>query len=140
MNGYVTDNKKFKYKEFCVSKKYPKLAEAIVLSTSQRESIKLGVESILDPLRKATGSPIKINSGYRSFDLNEKLSGSKTSDHMSACACDIVCKGLTAAQLYSLMLNMNLPYRQLIYYPKKKFVHVSWNIPGRKYKRETFLK
>ncbi|EMO99217.1 peptidase M15, partial [Leptospira santarosai str. 200702252] len=36
-------------------------------------------ETILEPLRKAIGKPIQINSGYRSPAVNRKVRGSITS-------------------------------------------------------------
>lgn len=48
------------------------------------------VTNILDPLREAFGSPIKITSGYRSYLLNKMVGGVKNSQHMSGKAADIV--------------------------------------------------
>lgn len=48
------------------------------------------VTNILDPLRKALGSPIKVTSGYRSKKLNSAVNGVKNSQHMSGKAADIV--------------------------------------------------
>jgi hypothetical protein len=47
------------------------------------------VDNILDPLREAWGTGIKINSGYRSPDLNKAVKGSKTSSHCRALAADL---------------------------------------------------
>lgn len=48
------------------------------------------VTEILDPLREAWGSVIKVNSGFRCQELNKKLKGSKTSAHLDGYAADIV--------------------------------------------------
>lgn len=48
------------------------------------------VETILDPLREAWGSGIKISSGYRSPALNKAVRGSSTSAHCYALAADLV--------------------------------------------------
>lgn len=48
------------------------------------------VVNVLDPLREAFGSPIKVTSGYRSYLLNKMVGGVKNSQHMSGKAADIV--------------------------------------------------
>ena len=54
------------------------------------------VDNLLDPLRMKLGNPIIVTSGYRSKELNDLLikegkSASKTSQHMTGQAADIVC-------------------------------------------------
>lgn len=48
------------------------------------------VETILQPLRTAWGKPLKVNSGYRSPELNKAVGGSRTSAHLCGYAADIV--------------------------------------------------
>lgn len=48
------------------------------------------IEKLLDPLREAWGSAIKVTSGYRSWATNSAVGGSKSSAHMSGYAADIV--------------------------------------------------
>lgn len=48
------------------------------------------VINVLDPLREAFGSPIKVTSGYRSYLVNKMVGGVKNSQHMSGKAADIV--------------------------------------------------
>lgn len=48
------------------------------------------VVDVLDPLREAFGSQIKITSGYRCYLLNKMVCGVKNSQHMSGKAADIV--------------------------------------------------
>ena len=43
----------------------------------------------LEVLRKRNGKPIIINSGYRSPQLNKKIGGVPTSNHLTGCAADI---------------------------------------------------
>lgn len=47
------------------------------------------VTSILDPLRKEWGSPLRVCSGYRSKALNKAVGGVKTSSHLTGYAADI---------------------------------------------------
>ena len=43
----------------------------------------------LEVLRESYGKPIIINSGYRSPQLNKKIGGVPTSNHLTGCAVDI---------------------------------------------------
>ena len=43
----------------------------------------------LEVLRERAGGPILINSGYRSPQLNKKIGGVPTSNHLTGCAVDI---------------------------------------------------
>ena len=43
----------------------------------------------LEVLRERSGGPIRINSGYRSPQLNKKVGGAPTSNHLTGCAADI---------------------------------------------------
>ena len=47
-------------------------------------------ERLLNPIREAWGGPIKVNSGYRCYRLNNLLGGSKTSAHLTGYAADLV--------------------------------------------------
>ena len=48
---------------------------------AQVETMKVTAEKIFEPLRKWVGGPIKVNSFFRSPDLNEAIGGSKTYQH-----------------------------------------------------------
>ena len=56
---------------------------------TQVENMKITAEKIFQPLRKWVGGPIKINSFFRSPELNEAIGGSKTSQHCKGQALDI---------------------------------------------------
>ena len=43
----------------------------------------------LEVLRERSGGPVSINSGYRSPQLNKKVGGVPTSNHLTGCAADI---------------------------------------------------
>ena len=57
----------------------------------------------LQILRDYTGLPIKVNSGYRSPEHNEKIGGSKNSQHKLGKAADIVIIGLKPSETYDLV-------------------------------------
>ena len=51
-----------------------------------------------------TEEPIVINSGYRSPELNKKVGGSPTSNHLTGCAVDIRVYGIEQAMRYAVIL------------------------------------
>ena len=53
---------------------------------------------------KDTEEPIVINSGYRSPELNKKVGGSPTSNHLTGCAVDIRVYGIEQAMRYAVIL------------------------------------
>jgi hypothetical protein len=59
------------------------------MSESQIASAKLLCENVFEPLRLYLNTPIKINSGYRSAQLNKMIKGSLTSQHCKAEALDL---------------------------------------------------
>ena len=48
--------------------------------------------------------PIRINSGYRSPQLNRAIHGNANSNHMTGCACDIRVSGMEQALRYAVVL------------------------------------
>ena len=58
----------------------------------------------LEVLRERVGHSIIINSGYRSPQLNRKVGGAATSNHLTGCAVDIRTSGFEQAIEYSAIL------------------------------------
>ena len=58
----------------------------------------------LEVLRERYGEPIRINSGYRSPQLNRKIGGAPTSNHLTGCAADIRVAGMEQAIRYAVIL------------------------------------
>lgn len=84
------------------------------------------VADILDPLRKAYGRAITVNSGYRCAALNKAVGGASTSQHTTGCAADIDAGSVAAnRELARLIVRLNLPYDQLIDEKNYAWVHVS---------------
>ena len=88
---------------------------------------------VFEPLRKANGNtPIKINSMYRSPELNVALKGSKKSQHMKGEAMDITLAhyqgGMTNGQAFNWIWD-NLDFDQLIWEygdsDNPQWIHVS---------------
>ena len=60
--------------------------------------------SWLEVLRERAECPIIINSGYRSPQLNKKVGGASTSNHLTGCAADIRTSGYEQAIVYAAIL------------------------------------
>ena len=54
--------------------------------------------------QRGSEEPIIINSGYRSPQLNKKVGGSLTSNHLTGCAVDIRVAGIEQAMRYAVIL------------------------------------
>ena len=96
------------------------------------ENLKLLCENVLQPVREYYGKAVRVNSGYRSPELNSAIGGSKTSDHCKGMAADIEINGVANAELAE-WIEKNCEFRQLIleFYtpgiPESGWVHVSYN-------------
>ena len=58
--------------------------------SQQEHNLRRLIEELLDPLREAWGKPIKVTSGFRGFELNKCVKGSKSSAHCIGAAADLV--------------------------------------------------
>lgn len=98
------------------------------------------VNTILDPLREYMGCPIYVTSGYRCKELNRKVGGVPTSQHMKGEAADITIAGATTEDLLRMVqfIEYECNYDQLIIYREQRFLHVSAKAVGNRY--ETILK
>lgn len=92
-------------------------------------NLRLLCNNVLQPLRDHMDESIKVNSGYRSPDLNKKIGGSKSSQHCLGQAADISC-GERTAEIYEYIKN-NLIFDQIIWEfgddDNPDWVHVSYS-------------
>ena len=58
----------------------------------------------LEVLRERAGTPIIINSGYRSPQLNRKIGGAPNSNHLTGCAVDIRVDNMEQLLRYAVIL------------------------------------
>ena len=95
----------------------------------QVENMKLLAEKVFEPLREWVDAPIKVNSMFRSLELNTALKGSKTSSHMNGEAMDITSMGGKSNLEMFHWIKDNLCFDQLIWEFGKepKWLHVSYN-------------
>lgn len=98
------------------------LSEMLVTSTGienvptnkEIDNMKLLAEKILQPLREYMNRPIIITSGYRSYEVNKRVGGSKTSAHMTGRAADITAGTRTLNKIMYEFIRDNCEFRQLI--------------------------
>lgn len=95
------------------------------------ENLKALVANVLQPLRDAIDQPLRINSGFRTQRLNQKIGGAKNSQHMRGEAADVEATFLDNRALAQTIIDLKLPFDQLIlehHYaedPRSGWVHVS---------------
>lgn len=84
----------------------------------------------LDEVRELLGTPILVNSWYRSPEVNKAVGGSTTSDHMTGLSIDFVSpKFGTPYQICLTILNSGIKYDQLIFETNSRgsqWVHIGF--------------
>ena len=73
---------------------------ALMLASVLRSEVAIEMEV----LRSRAGAPIIINSGYRSPQLNKKIGGVPTSNHLTGCAVDIRVENMEQLIRYAAIL------------------------------------
>jgi hypothetical protein len=95
-------------------------------------ALQLLAVNVLQPIRDHYVKGVKVNSGYRSPEVNASVGGSKTSDHCKGQAADIEIPGVANAELAE-YIKERLQFTQLIleFYtqgvPDSGWVHVSYD-------------
>lgn len=87
-------------------------------------------KDVLQPLRNAIGKPIKVTSGFRCAELNQIINNGSTriSDHMFGFAADIQLIHENEVQnqiLFNTILDLDLPFKQMIWEFGDRFPHGS---------------
>ena len=98
----------------------------------QLQNMELIAEKVFEPLRKAVGGPIKINSFMRVEKLNQAIGGSSRSQHCQGRAIDLddTYGYMSNNDMYD-YIKKNLDFDQLIFeFPDDKgnasWIHVSY--------------
>ena len=100
----------------------------------QLKCMRLLANEVFEPLRDYVAKPIKINSFFRSPDLNTAIGGSKTSQHCKGQAIDIddTFGHMSNAQMYH-WIKDNLDFDQMIWEfgddKNPAWVHISYVSP-----------
>lgn len=71
-------------------------------------------ENVLEPLREAMGTAVRISSGYRSPQLNRAVGGSRGSQHLKGEAADIIVPDADTGNRWLLWIMDNCRFDQLI--------------------------
>lgn len=139
---------------------YFKLSEFINSATANKKKINNNptieiknhieelVDNILDPLRAAWGSGIKVTSGYRCPALNKAVGGAKASAHLTGYAADIKPVNGRMKEFYEFVKKFlkDKQFDQLINeYPNKNgvpsWVHIGYkNLKGMQRKQLLTIK
>lgn len=99
-------SKNFKMEEFIESSTAKKYNIDNTPSEEIKKRIIELVEKVMQPIRTKWGKSIIITSGYRCKELNSKVGGSKTSQHMSGYACDFETTNGQNAELFNMIKEM----------------------------------
>ena len=124
-------SKHISYKEATRSTTALRLGIENVPNQYQLQNMEMVAKHVFEPLRKAINAPIKINSFYRSEELNKAIGGSSKSQHCQGRAIDIddVYSDVSNAFMFHYIKD-NLDFDQLIWEfgteHNPDWVHVSY--------------
>lgn len=97
-------------------------------NTPDTASLKCMKELILyclQPIRDKLGKPMIITSGYRCKQLNDKVKGVSTSQHLRGQAVDFYVNGMTVQEVVDFIKKTGVEFDQLIN-EYDKWVHISF--------------
>lgn len=81
----------------------------------------------LELVRSLLKNPIFISSGYRCLELNRKIGGSPTSDHVFGYAADFTCNKFgTPSEIVRAIMNSPIKYDQIIC-ENNQWCHISFS-------------
>tara|TARA_R110002126_G_scaffold272224_1_gene416349 strand:+ start:11 stop:472 length:462 start_codon:yes stop_codon:yes gene_type:complete len=92
------------------------------------KNMELIAEKVFEPLREWVGGPIKVNSFYRSEELNSRIGGSLRSAHIDGNAIDITSLGKKTNLEMFHYIRENLDFDQLIWEfgEEPRWLHISY--------------
>ena len=82
-------------------------------TATHKESMKLLVDKVLQPVRAHFGKSVRVSSGYSSEELCEAIGSSKTSQHAKGEAADFEITGIDNKELAEYIID-NLDFDQII--------------------------
>ena len=133
-------SKHISYKEGVYSRTATRLGIKNNPNAEQMENMIAIAEEVFEPLRAYVGGPIKINSFFRSPELNKAIGGSTKSQHCHGQAIDLddTFGKCTNAEMFEFIKN-NLDFDQIIWEfgndENPDWVHVSYVSPDQNRKR-----
>ena len=127
-------SKHISYKEGVYSRTALRLNIKNEPNKEQLKNMKLLAEKVFEPLRIEVGGPIKVNSFFRSPELNKAIGGSSKSQHCYGQAIDLddTFGHMSNAQMYY-FIKSELDFDQMIWEfgdnKNPNWVHVSYVSP-----------
>ncbi|MGL5798414.1 MAG: D-Ala-D-Ala carboxypeptidase family metallohydrolase [Cetobacterium sp.] len=130
---------------------YFKMDEAIVTGTGIKNDYN-GAEldniiysaARMDLIRREVHTPIFVNSWFRSDEVNKAVGGVKNSAHRLGLAIDFHTGNVDVELIYDKLIQLckrgTISYDQLIYYPNKNFIHISFKNNISEERRKHFMK
>lgn len=97
-----------------------------VPNDKQLENMQVVASVCFEPLRLWYGKPIKINSFFRSPEVNKAVGGAKTSQHLNGEAIDITGGSREENKKIFDWCKANLVFDQLINEYDYKWIHISF--------------
>ena len=98
--------------------------------------------SRMDKVRKYLDVPLIVLSWFRCEELNTAVKGSKTSAHRFGLAVDVYSTKMNNKDIYNKLIEAQakgvLQFDQLIFYPKKNFVHIGFKL-NKDYERKMYF-
>lgn len=117
--------------EATYSEKAVKNKVSNIPNEAQLESMQLVAEKLFEPLREWYGKPIKINSFFRSLEVNKLVGGASSSQHCKGEAIDISAGSKAEnKKLFDWIKNSGLTFDQLINEYDYTWVHLSYKTTG----------
>jgi hypothetical protein len=102
-----------------------------VPNEAQLEAMQLVAGKLFEPLREWYNKPIKINSFYRSTEVNKLVGGAATSQHCKGEAIDISAGTKEEnKKLFDWIKNSGLTFDQLINEFNYTWIHISYKTNG----------
>lgn len=96
-------------------------------SAAVRLRLALLAQHALEPIRRILAAPMRITSGYRSDEVNQRVGGVSSSMHRWGEAADFVPVGLPVLTAMILIQQTQLDLDQVILYESRGFIHVGYS-------------
>lgn len=99
---------------------------ANVPSDKELEAMKLVALLCFEPMRKWYGKPLKVNSFYRSKEVNKAVKGASNSQHLYGEAIDLTTGSIEENVKLFEWAKSNLTYDQIILENNGVWIHISY--------------
>lgn len=98
----------------------------------------------MDLIRREIHTPVFTKSWFRSDEVNKAVGGVSNSAHRLGLAIDFHCGNVDIELIYDKLIQLckrgAISYDQLIYYPKKNFIHISFKNNITTERKQHFMK